>query len=401
LQIGVALPIASFGGVEKVAFALARVLADENCDLHLFGFGKPEVLLQEGQSYPFKTTNFLFDANYALWGGLRRYMGHELRIEHEDAAKTEDVVGLLLGLDVLICGQVAPLNAAIGRLRREGVKIVNHLHVIDETPQCRSVGHPYLALGFEHAYDAILTCSETLKAWLHGMGAPDEKLLVVHNAPGYAIDERRLANLLSLRTTPSAGSPLRSVFLGRLDEQKGVDRLILAVKAARQARLDIHWRVVGSAILSDGESDSWAEQLSNLGVRIEPPIFDSDQLSKIYLESDILLLPSRWEGAPLSIIEAQRLGCVPIATDVGAVNELIDDGVDGFLLPRSDDEKIALVLVSRLEELGQDREKLALISSRAIRRGAAPVWAKNVQPLIDVLRQWFPGRSFSDGAGRA
>lgn len=393
VQIGMAVPIASFGGVEKVAFALAKVLAAAGCDLHLFSMGAPQVALQAGQPYPFKTTNFLFDEYYALWGGSRSFMGHELRMENEAAAKSADVVGMLAGLDVLIASQVAPLNAVIGRLRRLGVKILNHVHVIDETPAGRTAGHPYLALGFEHAYDAILTCSEALKAWLHGMGAPREKLVVLNNAPGYAMSPAQLSRALARRAAPGAEEPIRAVFLGRLDEQKGVDRLVAAISATKASGARVEWRVIGSAIINDAwGGDHWGRQLKDLGVALEPPIFDSEALTEIYLASDILALTSRWEGAPLSIIEAQRLGCIPVATDVGAVRELIDDGVDGFLLPETGDDAIAAALVRRIDDLDRDRALLARVRDAAIRRAAAADWTTNAAPVLDLLESWFPGR---------
>jgi glycosyltransferase involved in cell wall biosynthesis len=392
IQVGIALPIASFGGVEKVAFALANVLSRHGCDLHLFCFGKPEVKLLAGQAYPFKTTNFMFDADYVLGGGSRRFMGHELRMEHEPGAKAGDVVGLLAGLDVIIAAHVDPLNAVVGRLRRFGVKVINHLHVIDQTPARRGVGHPYLALGFEHAYDAVLTCSENLKAWFHGMGVPNEKLVVVHNAPGYAISPPLLTAALQRRADADGDQPLRAVFLGRLDEQKGGDRLIAAIKACKAAGLNIVWRVIGSSIIADGGSGGWADQLIDLGIRIEPPIFDSDKLSQVYLQNDVFVLVSRWEGAPLSIIEAQRLGCVPIATSVGAVSELIDDGVDGCLLPEADDSRIRDELVDRLAELAGDRKKLTAMRGHALNRGRSANWEESARPVLDLLRRWFPGR---------
>jgi glycosyltransferase involved in cell wall biosynthesis len=400
-QIGVALPIASFGGVEKVAFALASQLAEAGCDLHLFCFGAAEVRLLAGQAYPFKTTNFLFDPDFALWGGARPFMGHDLRVEHEAAAKTDDVSGLLAGLDVLICAHVAPLNAALGRLRRAGVKIVNHLHVLDETMARRSAGHPYLALGFEHVYDAILTCSQHLKAWLHGMGAPDEKLLVVHNAAGYAMTERQVGLALGRRKSPGLRDPLRAVFLGRLDEQKGVDRLVHAIRLTQAAGLNVRWRVIGSAVLNEDGGNDWITRLLELGVAVEPPVFDSEVLSEVYVQNDLFVLASRWEGAPLSIVEAQRLGCVPIATDVGAVSELIDDGVDGFVLPAHGVDVIAKAFVRRVRELDDNRQKLKTLRDNAIRRGGAANWRDNAAPVVDLMRRWLPEKFSRDGAARA
>ena len=59
------------------------------------------------------------------------------------------------------------------------------------------------------------------------------------------------------------------------------------------------------------------------------------QLDALYAWADAVLLPSRFEGVPLIVLEAQRFGCAVVATDVGATAEAIEDGADGFLVPHT------------------------------------------------------------------
>lgn len=392
LQVGIALPITSFGGVEKVAYAVAGVLQRAGCDVHLFCFGRPQVILQKGQRHPFATTNFLMNGGYALWGGARSFMGHELRLESEPSALSGQVLGLLAGLDVVMNCHVAPLNAVMGRLRRQGTRVVGHLHVTDQTQFGRPVGHPYVSLGFEHAYDALLTCSRHLADWLHGMGVPRQKLVVIDNAPGYAIQPEMPAKIAAHRRRLSDDLPLRVVYLGRLDEQKGIGRLVAAIRMTLAEGLAIQWRVVGSGVIDASGRDRWTEQLHDLGIVLERPIFDSDRLTELYANADVFVLPSRWEGAPLSIIEAQRAGCVPIATDVGAVEELIDHGVDGFVIKAGHTEAIAREIVHYLRLLGTDRGRLHDMRANASARGGAADWDANVASFVDLLRGWFPDK---------
>ena len=71
---------------------------------------------------------------------------------------------------------------------------------------------------------------------------------------------------------------------------------------------------------------------------------------EILEQSDIFVLASRYEGLPMSILEAMRAGLPVIASDVGGVREAVAEGVTGFLVPRGDEA----VLRNRVELLLTD-----------------------------------------------
>jgi glycosyltransferase involved in cell wall biosynthesis len=74
---------------------------------------------------------------------------------------------------------------------------------------------------------------------------------------------------------------------------------------------------------------------------------DRSDVPELLSRSDIVVLASRFEGLPISIIEAMRAGLPVVATDVGGVSELVHDGVTGYLVPPSDVE----ALRSKIETL--------------------------------------------------
>jgi glycosyltransferase involved in cell wall biosynthesis len=189
--------------------------------------------------------------------------------------------------------------------------------------------------------------------------------------------------------------------MGRLDTQKGIERLYGAAMELRRQNVEIDWRIIGSEVVSDKPEKSWTSRFEAIGIPIRPPIYSSDKITEELANADVLVLPSRWEGAPLTILEAQRLGCVPIAAAVGATGELIEDGVDGTLLKSSDDWALTLDLAAMLQRLSTDRDELTRLSVGAAARTAAVSWKTNVSPLVRQLELWFPKRWNADAHSKA
>ncbi len=89
-----------------------------------------------------------------------------------------------------------------------------------------------------------------------------------------------------------------------------------------------------------------ADRIAFLGTR-----GDTDEL---LAQADLFILPSKWEGLPLSILEAMRAGLPVIATDTGGVAEAVSDGVTGYLTPPGD----AATLRDRIQRLIGSRDLL-------------------------------------------
>lgn len=390
-RIGFLLPIASFGGVEKVAYAMARVLARAGYETHLYILGKAscEVVFDLDD---FTSVNFLMD-DYSLWGGPHHFAGHDIMMAQDEGAKVERLLGLLGGLDVVINCQVAPVNAVLGELRRRGVKILSHVHVLDRTRAGRTAGHPYVALAYEHIYDHILTCSQQMADWFHGMGVPQAKLMHIPNAPAYEMRDTEIRQVLKARARRNTQDRLRTLFIGRLDTQKGIERLYAAAQLARRRNLPIDFRLVGSEVLADQQRGSWTRQFADLGITLEPAIYAARALTEAFAQADVLILTSRWEGAPLTILEAQRVGCIPVVTAVGAVGELVTQNEDGLLIEAEDDSAVAHELVNALARLLSEPHLLNRLRSRAAEKAAGINWVENLSPLMDRLGAWFPFRS--------
>ena len=90
----------------------------------------------------------------------------------------------------------------------------------------------------------------------------------------------------------------------------------------------------------------------------------SDNIAEVWRDHHALLMPSRMEGMPLALKEAMVCGRVPIVTDVGGNAELVEDGVDGFIIKAP----TAQLLDEALERAWEARSEWEQIGFRAYQK---------------------------------
>ena len=123
------------------------------------------------------------------------------------------------------------------------------------------------------------------------------------------------------------------VVVGRLEEQKGHDLLFEALVPLLRQGLDFTLAVAG-----DGSRRSWLEQRA-LSLGLSPRVQfvgQLDDVGPLLAAADGVILPSRWEGLPLVLLEAMARGRAIVATAVGGVADALEDGVTGTLVPPND-----------------------------------------------------------------
>ena len=84
-------------------------------------------------------------------------------------------------------------------------------------------------------------------------------------------------------------------------------------------------------------------------------------IEKIWVENHVLVMPSRFEGMPLAIVEAMLCARAVVATDVAGHSEIIDDGVTGFLA----DAPTVSSMANALERLWAGRMSLEAMGKAA------------------------------------
>jgi glycosyltransferase involved in cell wall biosynthesis len=130
--------------------------------------------------------------------------------------------------------------------------------------------------------------------------------------------------------------------IGRLDEQKGYDVLIAALPSLPD---------VTAVLVGDGPARPQLEQLAReQGIADRLVITGWATEARRYLGGfDLFVLPSRYEGFPLSIVEAMLAGLPVVATDVGSVPECVLDGETGAVIPADDPERLANAIRALLD----------------------------------------------------
>lgn len=150
------------------------------------------------------------------------------------------------------------------------------------------------------------------------------RVITVHNG----IADKKFGN----STVREYSLPLKLVSVARFSHQKNNMKLIRAVEQINKLYSgSLQLNMVGDGpLLSEAqayvESYKLEDDVHFLGSRTD--------VDDILNQNDIFCLISNYEGLPISIIEAMRAGIPIIASDVGGVNELVQDDVNGFLIPR-------------------------------------------------------------------
>lgn len=207
--------------------------------------------------------------------------------------------------------------------------------------------------------DRLVVLSEGWRRTLaEGLDIDLERLVVLPNAvpgpPEAVLSRRQLAG-----EGNTEGNPCGILFMGRLEPAKGVPELIDALADPRLASCD--WR---ASLLGAGAIDDYRRQAARLGIedRLEFAGWrDSAAVERRLAEAQIFVLPSHFEGLSMALLEALAFGLAVVATNVGAAEEIIEDGVSGLLIPVGDHE----ALVTSLLRLVSDP-----ILRAALQRGA-------------------------------
>jgi glycosyltransferase involved in cell wall biosynthesis len=226
----------------------------------------------------------------------------------------------------------ADANAAVGRSAAEFSEVGRLSHSAFDQMRSREQG-VYAEV------DAIWTFSGFLaQSFQHDFGIAAEKLTVIHGG----------ANPHALQSDGSEVAWPRQphiLFVGKQHRRKGLDVLLRAFESVRERVPEAVLHVVGPAKSPDFPR----------GVHVHGPLraYDPDDaalLRRLYRESAIFCMPSRFEPFGVVFAEAMAAGLPCIGTNRWAMPEIIVDGETGLTVPDGDAEALAAGLIRLLRD---------------------------------------------------
>jgi glycosyltransferase involved in cell wall biosynthesis len=266
---------------------------------------------------------------------------------------------------------LGPLVRLVQQFRTDGTKVVHTHHLgqllygglAGRLAGCRVIHteHDYYSLSrprtqqllrvLTRLADRVTAVAEPVRSFLEGtVGLPASKLITIQN--GVELDRYEAAIPQDRDDWALKNSDIIIGCVARLSPEKGHTVLLRAFRKVisrhPQARL---------ALIGEGEERERLQQLTTklnigdcvrfLGLRVDVP--------EVLATCDLFTLPSIQEGFPMVILEALAAGKAVIASEVGAIPNVIRHGATGLLVPPGDADALAHALCLLIEDEGMRR----------------------------------------------
>lgn len=224
--------------------------------------------------------------------------------------------------------------------------------------------------------DAVVTPSQSAQSFAVKLGAVDPTVI-----PNGIHVQNSVFNGDFSKKEPGS-----LIFVGRLVSGKGVQDLLSVLKD-----IPIPWKL---HVVGDGNyAEILRAQVLQTGLtdRIHfTGLLQPDEVHKRLAHSQIFVNPSYTEGFSMTTLEAGLEGCAVIATDAGGPSDIIDDGVDGYIIPgfNNRDESRFIDLRDILERLLRDPEACREMGQRLREKIKNKYdWGKTARAYYDLGRK--------------
>jgi len=233
-----------------------------------------------------------------------------------------------------------------------------------------------------HGIDRVITGSQaSADSVRRAFGLPESQVVPIHDG----VD----TNLF--RPTGEEREPGRVLFVGNSDDRnKGVRYLVEALAVLS----DLDWRLVvvdreGATVAKERARALGVEHRLTLTGRIA-----REDLVKEYNRCAVFVSPSLYEGFGLPAAEAQACGAPVVATNAGALREVVADGKTGILVPPGDQGALAGAVSTML----RDRTTAEAFGATAVARiGTEMTWRKTAERTLALYEAVIDGHGKNPG----
>ncbi len=228
----------------------------------------------------------------------------------------------------------------------------------------------------------VIASAESVKEfYVHQVGADPDRVEVIYNAVDFAslATSAPRAELRARLKLPEQA--LVAGVIARLTDQKGHAYLLEAL-AREPALADLKLLVIGDGPLRAALERQAAERglsgrVSFLGSRRD--------LGDLLAAMDIFVLPSLWEGLPLSMVLAMGAGLPVVSTSVAGIPEVVQDGRTGLLVPPGDSTALAGALAQLVRSADQRQRLGAAAHEYVLPRFGVDRYVATVVSVYDRL----------------
>ncbi len=268
--------------------------------------------------------------------------------------------------------------------RAFGVRVIGHVHgCMLEALLCQ--GQPWkkslvrAALKIPHQ---LVVLTEYWRTLLLKEVSPSLNIATVPNTVDPLIGEA-----MERPATGTEDKGFMVLFIGSLGTRKGLLDALQAVPIVQAEVPDAEFVFAGRVELGQEKAlveAACEEAMSHGHVRF-PGIVTGDEKLALFSQASIMILPSYNENLPVAVIEGMAMGLPVVTTPVAGVPDLIEDGIDGFLIQSGDHRTLA----DRIIRLAHDQELRRAMGQAGIskvRRQYSPqIFATRMARIYDQL----------------
>lgn len=231
--------------------------------------------------------------------------------------------------------------------KKTGIKTVLHIHFADyeKIMTGKSLFDKYIMKSLKKSVDRVVFLSTKTRDEFVNHGIEQIKCRVIYNFSTLKFSDEEICMKLNRK------GKTKLLFVGSIDQRKGLFDVLEALKNFEKEFEIIVCGGFGTdecKVRFEEYKKAYGEKLKFLGY------VKCEEKRQAFLESDILILPSYGEGLPIVIMEALTAGCAVVASDVGAIPEIVNEK-NGVLVKAGDKTKIQEVVTFYL---GNDRSIL-------------------------------------------